>query len=118
MEFHPTPSNEEGTTREVPAPATETGLRQLADRVLRRALRLDARGAGELDVEMGVALRQLCEVARERGVHAEQLLVVLKESWRGLPETRLVMRRDTTQVLGRVISKCVVAYYAPPRADA
>jgi hypothetical protein len=89
----------------------------MADRVLRRALRTDARTVGD-DGEMRAALRELCDVARERGLHAEQLLLVLKESWRRLPETRLVMRQDAGEVLGRAISMCVVAYYAPPRGEA
>ena len=84
-------------------------LRELADGALRRAARSE-----RLDLDLGVheLIRQACAVARECGIPAERLLLVLKDSWWELPEARHLARPDAGDVLSRAITVCIKEYYA------
>lgn len=55
----------------------------------------------------------MCDVAHERGLRAEHLLLILKKSWRELPEARSLPRHDAGDVLARTITACIKEYYAP-----
>ena len=69
--------------------------------------------------QMRRALRLLCEDARRRGVRAEQLVVVIKQAWASLPETRWRPGDDRGAViLERVVSLCIEEYYAAVAGDA
>ncbi len=48
------------------------------------------------------ALHDVCARARREGVHAERLLIMLKKTWREMPETLRVARRDSEEALARV----------------
>lgn len=64
------------------------------------------------------AMRVVCRSARSCGLRAEQLLVVLKDSWRRLPEAKRLDRYESNEVLARVIQDCIEAYYAEqPRKE-
>jgi len=89
-------------------------LRRLTYDPLRRALCADGSG-GPPDADVRMLLRQLCDTAHERGVPAEQLLILLKEGWRELPEARHGLRFDARDVLAHVITLCIDEYYAPGR---
>ena len=59
------------------------------------------------------ALRVLTAEAREKNVHAEQLLVVLKEVWFALPAIRSTPSGEPQNaLLQRVITQCIREYYA------
>ena len=59
------------------------------------------------------SLRALTAEAREKEVHAEQLLIVLKELWFGLPQVREAPAGDAQNVLlQRVITQCIRQYYS------
>lgn len=61
------------------------------------------------------ALRLMCDDARRRGVRAEQMIVVLKEAWRSLPEVqRLPAGGPADAVLSGVITTFIEEYYASP----
>lgn len=66
------------------------------------------------EAKLRIALREVCECARRDGVRAEHLLIVLKESWRGLPERAALPRFDADEALGRVVSACINEYYQDP----
>ena len=59
------------------------------------------------------ALRELTAEARAKQIHAEQLLIVLKDIWFSLPQIRGAspgaMQNDLLQ---RVITQCIREYYA------
>src|SRR5688572_27095741 len=58
------------------------------------------------------ALRVLTAEARAKHVHAEQLLVVLKEVWAGLPSIRSTPAGESQNaLLQRVITQCIREYY-------
>jgi hypothetical protein len=63
--------------------------------------------------ELKALLRTLAIQARERGLHAEQLLLALKDVWYGLPE---LSGRPATekqmQLLQQLIARCIQEYYS------
>jgi len=59
------------------------------------------------------ALRVLTAEAREKHIHAEQLLVVLKDVWSGLPSIRSTPSGESQNtLLQRVITQCIREYYS------
>src|SRR5690242_2528281 len=59
------------------------------------------------------ALRAVAREAREKNIHAEQLLVVLKDVWFSLPKIRQAPSGDPQNaVLQRVITQCIREYYS------
>lgn len=100
------------------APMTESAsTAEALPNLLRHSLRcvLAAERNEEPDeAGLRVALRDVCERARCDGIRAEHLLVVLKASWRELPERAALPRYHADQALGRVISACIKEYYQDP----
>lgn len=96
--------------------AREAHLRELTDRVLRRAAATmgpdDLANAGVREL-----VQRVCILAHERGLRAEQLLLLLKAAWRELPEGRRPQQHDAGGVLARVITVCIHEYYARSAAD-
>ena len=69
--------------------------------------------AGSHGDDLRGVLRTLAGQARERGLHAEQLLLALKDVWYGLPD--LSSRPGTevqTQLLQQLIARCIQEYYS------
>lgn len=100
-----------------PMPATASMAEALPD-LLRHSLRCVLAGEQyEESNEAGlrIALREVCERARRDGVRAEHLLIVLKESWRELPERAALPRAYADEALGRVVSACINEYYQDPK---
>jgi hypothetical protein len=89
-------------------------LRRLAGSALRHAVHAAQRGEAP-DGQVREALRRACDAARERDLRAEELIVILKAAWHGLPEARDIRRHDSADVLARVITVCVDEYYARRR---
>lgn len=69
--------------------------------------------AGAHGEELKGLLRRLAVEARERGLHAEQLLVALKEVWYDLPEMSVRPGDEMqTQLQQQLIARCIKEYYA------
>jgi len=68
--------------------------------------------------DVRAALRQVCTDARRAGLRAEELLVMIKDVWSGLPAgiSRLPSAYGDER-LNYVISTCVDEYYAPAPKD-
>ncbi|HEX6057955.1 MAG TPA: hypothetical protein VFZ11_02970 [Gemmatimonadaceae bacterium] len=88
-----------------------------AHAALRSALGAELReaqpGAAVPTARLRHGLRLLCDAARDRGVRAEQLVVVIKHAWSTLPEAQ--WRPDSDRglpLLERVVSMCIEEYYA------
>lgn len=63
--------------------------------------------------ELRDALVRMSAEARDKELHAEQLLVLLKDTWHSLPEVRAMT--DTTEqvrLLQRVVTMCIKEYYS------
>jgi hypothetical protein len=51
--------------------------------------------------------------ARDKRLHAEQLLVQLKETWSTLPEVRAMTdAAEQVRALQRVVTMCIKEYYS------
>jgi hypothetical protein len=78
-------------------------------RVALRAYLNDSEDPGMLQP----ALLALASQARERDMLPEQLLVLLKDVWSGLPEVRSMSdSREQVRLLQRVVTMCIKEYYA------
>lgn len=85
-------------------PATLAELRTALTRSL---------ASGSHGDEIKDLLRALAAQARERGLHAEQLLVALKDVWYGLPELSARPGSDVqTQLQQQLIARCIQEYYS------
>jgi len=63
--------------------------------------------------ELLPAVRALSVEARANGIHAEQILVLLKDLWFGLPQIRSAPPGDTQpELLQRAVTLCIREYYA------
>jgi len=68
--------------------------------------------------ELRAALRQVCVDARRSGLRAEQLLVLIKDVWSGIPAgISRVTALHGDERLNYVISTCVDEYYAAEASD-
>lgn len=69
--------------------------------------------AGQHGDELRDVLRRLAAHARERGLHAEQLLLAMKEVWHSLPEiSGRTGVEPQTQLLQQLIARCIQEYYS------
>jgi hypothetical protein len=58
-------------------------------------------------------LCKAAEQARERGIQAERLLIILKDIWFSLPELASAPSRDIeNKLLQELISRCIQEYYS------
>ena len=59
------------------------------------------------------ALQHMSTEARNRGMHAEHLLVQLKDVWGVLPEVRgMTDAAEQVRLLQRVVTMCIKEYYS------
>lgn len=56
-------------------------------------------------------VQQICREARVRGLRAEQLIIMMKDTWYRLPEARRLQFPHADDVLARVITTCIEEYY-------
>ena len=100
-----------------PMPSGSSESEHLPDLVRRslRGLLAQTWPENEPKGDVRLALRDACDRARKEGLRAEQLLLVLKDAWSGLPERRQLPRVDTDAVLARVVTACIDEYYLTPR---
>lgn len=79
---------------------------------LTSALRRYAANEGDI-AAIQPALRAIATEARDRKVQAEQLLVLLKEVWFGLPAVKDAAATDEQYVLlQRAVTLCIREYYS------
>jgi hypothetical protein len=80
--------------------------------VVREALRAylqDSRDPSALQA----SLLMIATEARARAILPEQLLILLKEIWSGLPEVRAIAdSREQIRLLQRVVTMCIKEYYS------
>lgn len=61
------------------------------------------------------AMNRVCELARRDELRIEQLLVLMKDAWRRMPEVQSVSRLDADLALASVITYCIQEFYRPRR---
>ena len=92
----------------MPSPRLEAETLDALRAVMQRAIH---RGdhAGELQDVLSRAAAE----SREKSIHAEQLLVILKELWHSLPDLRGAEDTERqNELLQELISRCITQYYA------
>ena len=83
---------------------TLEALRGVMERAMRR---------GDHPQELQDILTRAATEARTKDIHAEQLLVIMKELWYSLPDVRGAGDSNRqTELLQELISRCISEYYA------
>jgi hypothetical protein len=67
---------------------------------------------GDHAQELQGVLALAANEAREKQIHAEQLLVIMKDLWHSLPDLRGTEDDRKTELLQELISRCITQYYA------
>ena len=68
----------------------------------------DSNGSGTL----GDTLHRVAAEAREKGISAESLLIVLKNLWSSLPEVRgMEKSAEREKLKQKIVTACIAAYY-------
>jgi hypothetical protein len=62
---------------------------------------------------LAAAAGMVAEDARHRGIPAERMLVALKRAWAALEEVRRMPVLDAHDLLTRLVTLCIRAFYAP-----
>ena len=79
---------------------------------LRAALSRSLQAGNHGDELKGLLTRAAID-ARQKGIQAEQLLLVLKDVWYSLPQLATLPGNDVqTRLLQQLISRCIQEYYA------
>ena len=92
----------------MPSPRLEATTLDALRAVMQRAVR-----KGDHGLELQEALARAATEAREKEIHAEQLLVIMKELWHSLPDLRGAADTERqNELLQELISRCITQYYA------
>ena len=94
-------------------------VRESMDRTLRPDLQ-SVRGRGTVDRSvLTEKIRSVCQHAHEQGLHAEQVIILIKEMWAELlpPISYDAMREEHTR-LSDVVSLTIEEFYGPPSSSA
>jgi hypothetical protein len=92
----------------MPSPQLDTDTIVALQSVMQRAVR-----KGDHEQELQSVLARAASEARDKNIHAEQLLVIMKGLWYSLPDLRSAEDSDRhTELLQQLISRCISQYYA------
>lgn len=89
-------------------------LDELALRILQRLIQSTMRGDGSdghADIELNEMLRRACRAAHGAGLHAEQLVILLKDAWNRVPATARRHGRDVDAAFDRLVTLSIDEYY-------
>ena len=91
-----------------PAPRLEADTLEALRTVMQRAVR-----QGDHAQELQDVLIRAASEARDKDLHAEQLLVMMKDLWYSLPDVRQAGDGERqTVLLQQLITRCISQYYA------
>jgi hypothetical protein len=91
----------------MPSPRLEAPTLDALRAVMQRAMR-----KGDHGVELQEVLARAATEAREKEIHAEQLLVIMKDLWHSIPDLRAADTDRQNELLQELISRCITQYYA------
>jgi len=92
----------------MPSPRLEVDTVDALRAVMQRAV-----NRGDHGQELQDVLVRAATEAREKDIHAEQLLIFMKDLWYSLPDVRKAEDSDRqTELLQELISRCITQYYA------
>jgi uncharacterized linocin/CFP29 family protein len=78
---------------------------------LRSVMQLAMR-RGDHGQELQDVLSRAANEARDKGIHAEQLLVIMKDLWYSLPDLSSKDTDRQIELLQELISRCITQYYS------
>lgn len=107
MDRHP---GESTTLPELEATASD-GMTSRGVLALRTALQAALRAGARDDDGVRRAVALFCGEARRREMRAEQVLVLLKETWRTLPEVRRLGRAQRELTLAHLTTLAIRTFY-------
>src|SRR5688500_15898239 len=87
----------------LPLPLTSLAIRSAMQGQLRAA-------SGSTATELRRFATLLCSEGRRRGLRAEQLIVLLKQTWLTLPEATTAARSTSPRLLDQLIGLCIEEY--------
>lgn len=93
------------------AAGRDAAVRELLQLALIRAAARDGARAQVLHPAVADMLRGACEKARTERLRAEQLVIMLKQSWRHLAEEQVLERTESVATLNAVVTRCIKEYY-------
>ena len=85
-------------------------IHALARGVVERALAGATRGMRQ-DADLQTRLRLTCAAARRRGLHAETVVLIVKDSWRNFADPHVIDRLAAEPVLRRLVTMCINEFY-------
>lgn len=92
----------------MPSPHLDTETVQALQTVMQRAVH-----KGDHEQELQNVLARAATEARHKQIHAEQLLVIMKDLWYSLPDVRSAEDSERqTELLQQLITRCISQYYA------
>ena len=91
----------------MPSPRLEAPTLDALRAVMQRAMR-----KGDHGIELQEVLARAAAEAREKDIHAEQLLVIMKDLWHSIPDLRAADTDRQNELLQELISRCITQYYA------
>ena len=91
----------------MPSPRLEAPTLDALRAVMQRAMR-----KGDHGMELQEVLARAATEAREKDIHAEQLLVIMKDLWHSIPDLRAADTDRQNELLQELISRCITQYYA------
>jgi len=92
----------------MPSPRLDNDTIVALQSVMQRAVR-----KGDHEQELQNVLARAATEARNKQIHAEQLLVIMKDLWYSLPDVRSAEDSDRqTELLQQLITRCISQYYA------
>ncbi|HET7551689.1 MAG TPA: hypothetical protein VFK04_10365 [Gemmatimonadaceae bacterium] len=89
-------------------------LDELVLRILQRLVQSTTRSEGSdgyADIELNEMLRRACRAAHQAGLHAEQLLILLKDAWTRVPITTRHQGRDMDAAFERLVTLSIDEFY-------
>lgn len=103
----------ERTERETipPQSVRYANVRELAQMVLRHSVEARRAGTPPSVENLRHYLRPVCDSAREEGLRAEHLLIIVKQAWDHLVETGELTHGDNSAPLSEVITLCIKEFY-------
>jgi hypothetical protein len=95
-----------------PSLANEPSVYALHE-AMKRQLAEDAPATAACSPELTRAIRALCATAREKGLRAEEVVLLFKSTWASMPaaNTKLV-GQQRTDLLDRAVTLCIKSYYS------
>ena len=87
-------------------------IQDLARAALRASI-ADRRAGRDHPELLADRLRGACDAAREQGLHAEELLIIVKQCWLHLSDTRVLERHAADEALESIVATCIREFYRP-----